>query len=52
MKRYGHHPWRALYILGALLVAGLIAAAVARADTPVDQFVDLVSAQSILSASE
>jgi hypothetical protein len=46
MKRYGYHPWRALYVLAALLALGLIAAAVAHADDQDDQFVALVAAQT------
>jgi len=52
MKRYGYHPSRALYILGALLATGLMTPAVAHADDQDDQFVALVSAQNIPAAPE
>jgi hypothetical protein len=52
MKRYAYPPSRALYILAALLILGLIAAAVAHADTRDELFLDPVSVQSILGAPE
>jgi hypothetical protein len=52
MRRYQFSPSRARYVLGALLAAALATTAVAHADDQDDQFLALVSAQSIPGAPE
>jgi hypothetical protein len=52
MRRDHLRPSRARYVFGALLAAVLATTAVAHADSQDDQFVELVSAQSIPAAPE